>query len=132
MVQARAQAMQEASLQNPGGMVSIMGHEELNVKEICVAAMDYSSNKGTQKPVSCIANHLFPGGWVLGGDTSSVQYILEFGKAKVRMCNIIGAYHFVLKCNACRLCGIEGVVYDLTSHPPRKGLVWSLAVLSSA
>lgn len=69
--------MQEASLQNPGSMVSIMGHEELNVKEICVAAMDYSSNKGTQKPVSCIANHLFPGGWVLGGDTSSVQYILR-------------------------------------------------------
>lgn len=107
--------MQEASLQNPGSMVSIMGHEELNVKEICVAAMDYSSNKGTQKPVSCIANHLFPGGWVLGGDTSSVQYILEFGKAKVRMC-----IPFSLENVMHRLCGIEGVVYDLTNHPPRK------------
>lgn len=100
MVQARAHAMQEASLQNPGSMVSIIGHEELNVKEICVAAMDYSSNKGTQKPVSCIANYLFPGGWVLGGDTSSVQYILEFGKAKVKMCNIKGANRFVWKCTS--------------------------------
>lgn len=105
VVQARAQAMQEASLQNPGSMVSILGHEELNVKEICVAAMDYSSNKGTQKPVSCIANHLFPGGWVLGGDTSSVQYVLEFGKAKhgikrAQLIPVSGAFHTELMMSA--------------------------------
>ena len=83
MVQVRAQAMQDASDQHPSGMVSIMGPADLDVQLLCGTAKEWSYSTGTQEPVACVANYLFPGGWVLGGDQSSVQYILEFGKAKV-------------------------------------------------
>lgn len=75
--------MQEASDQLPSGMVSMLGRVDLDIQELCDAAKEWSLSRGTQKPVACIANYLFPGGWVLGGDMSSIQYILEFGKAKV-------------------------------------------------
>jgi len=56
---------------------------DLDIQELCDAAKEWSLSRGTQEPVACIANYLFPGGWVLGGDKSSIQYIMEFGKAKV-------------------------------------------------
>ena len=83
MVQVRAQAMQEASDQRPSSMVSIMGLADLDIQLLCDSAKEWSSSRGTQEPVACVANYLFPGGWALGGDKSSVQYILEFGKVKV-------------------------------------------------
>ena len=83
MVQVRAQAMQKASDQHPSRMVSIMASKDLNVQELCDMAKKWSHSKGVQEPAACTANYLFPGGWVLGGDKSSMQYILEFGKAKV-------------------------------------------------
>lgn len=98
VVQVRARAMQEASDQYPSGMVSVIGHKEVNVMELCDAAMDFSSSNRTQKPVASIANYLFPGGWVIGGDASSVEYILEFGKAKhcikrAQLIPVSGAFH---------------------------------------
>lgn len=83
VVQVRAQAMQEASDQHPSGMVSIMGRADLDIQELCVAAKEWSLSRGTQEPLACIANYLFPGGWVLGCDKSSIQYIMECGKTKV-------------------------------------------------
>lgn len=82
-MQVRAQAMQEASELHLGGMVSIVGHADFNIEELCDAAKQWSLSRGTQDPVACTANYLFPGGWVIGGDKSSVQYIQDFGKAKV-------------------------------------------------
>lgn len=75
--------MQEASDQVPSGLVSVMGHADLDIQSLCNEAQEWSYSRGTQEPVACVANYLFPGGWVLGGDESSVQYILEYGKAKV-------------------------------------------------
>ena len=83
VVKVRAEAMQEASDQVPSGLVSIMGHAGLDVESLCRDAEEWSYSRGTQEPVACVANYLFPGGWVLGGDKSSVQYILEYGKDKV-------------------------------------------------
>ena len=85
MVKVRAEAMQEASDQVPSGLVSIMGHADLDIQLLCRDAEQWSYSRGTQEPVACVANYLFPGGWVLGGDKSSVQYILECGKTKVRL-----------------------------------------------
>ena len=99
-MQVRAQAMQEASDLHPSGMVSVVGQADLNVKELCDAAKEWSLSRGTQEPVVCIANYLFPGGWVLGGDKSSVQYILESGRAKVcpsSLINVFQVYSSLLK-----------------------------------
>lgn len=85
VVKVRAEAMQKASDQVPSGLVSIMGHADLDIQLLCRDAEEWSYNRGTQEPVARVANYLFPGGWVLGGDKSSVQYILEYGKAKVRL-----------------------------------------------
>lgn len=91
--------MQEASDQHPSGMVSIMGSADLDVQFLCDTAKEWSYSRGTQEPVACVANYLFPGGWVLGGDKSSIQYILEFGKAKVRFRSVltINPTHFLLR-----------------------------------
>ena len=83
VVKVRAEAMQEASEQVPSGLVSIIGNADLDVQLLCNNAKEWSNSRGTREPVACVANYLFPGGWVLGGDKSSVQYILEFGKSKV-------------------------------------------------
>ena len=84
VVKVRAEAMQEVSDQVPSRLVSIMGHEDLNIQLLCDNAEEWSYSRGTQEPVACVANYLFPGVWVLGGDNTSVQYVLEYGKAKVR------------------------------------------------
>jgi len=98
VVKIRAEAMQEASDQVPSGLVSIMGHADLDVQLLCDNAKEWSYSRGTQEPVACVANYLFPGGWVLGGDKSSVQYILEYGKAKhgikrAQFIPVSGAFH---------------------------------------
>ena len=85
VVRVRAEAMQKASDQVPSGLVSVMGHADLDIQLLCRDAEQWSYSRGTQEPVACVANYLFPGGWVLGGDKSSVQYILECGKTKVRL-----------------------------------------------
>ncbi|KAL9974743.1 hypothetical protein ACROYT_G011823 [Oculina patagonica] len=105
VVQVRAQAMQEASDQQPSGMVSIMGPADLDVQLLCDTAKEWSNSRGTQEPVACVANYLFPGGWVLGGDKSSVQYIVEFGKAKhgikkAQLIPVSGAFHTKLMTSA--------------------------------
>ena len=83
VVKVRAEAMQEASDQVPSGLVSIMGHADLDIQLLCDNAEEWSYHRGTEEPVACVANYLFPGGWVMGGDKSSVRYILDYGKAKV-------------------------------------------------
>lgn len=98
VVKVRAEAMQEASDQVPSGLVSIMGHADLDIQSLCHNAEEWSCSRGTQEPVACVANYLFPGGWVLGGDKSSVQYILEYGKAKhgikrAQSIPVSGAFH---------------------------------------
>lgn len=98
VVKVRAEAMQKASDQVPSGLVSIMGHADLDIQLLCRDAEEWSYNRGTQEPVACVANYLFPGGWVLGGDKSSVQYILEYGKAKhgikrAQLIPVSGAFH---------------------------------------
>ena len=84
VVQVRAQAMQEASDKHPSGLVSILAPANLDLHLLCDQAKEWSHKSGTEEPVACVANYLFPGGWVIGGDKSSVKYILEFGKAKVQ------------------------------------------------
>lgn len=79
-------------------MVSIIASKDLNVQELCDMAKKWSHSKGVQEPAACTANYLFPGGWVLGGDQSSMQYILEFGKAKhgikrAQLIPVSGAFH---------------------------------------
>ncbi|PFX31360.1 Malonyl-CoA-acyl carrier protein transacylase, mitochondrial [Stylophora pistillata] len=83
VVQVRAQAMQEASDKYPSGLVSILAPPDLDIHLLCDHAKEWSYSNGMEEPVACVANYLFPGGWVIGGDKSSVKYILEFGKAKL-------------------------------------------------
>ena len=87
VVKVRAQVMQQACQQHPSGMVSIVGPAAVDLQALFDAAKHWSLTKGTKEPVACLANYLFPGGWVLGGDRSSIDYILKYGKVKV--CEII-------------------------------------------
>lgn len=101
VVQVRAQAMQEASDKHPSGLVSILAPANLDLHLLCDHAKEWSHKSGTEEPVACVANYLFPGGWVIGGDKSSVKYILEFGKAKhgikrAQLIPVSGAFHTIL------------------------------------
>lgn len=101
VVQVRAQAMQEASDKYPSGLVSILAPPDLDIHLLCDHAKEWSYSNGMEEPVACVANYLFPDGWVIGGDKSSVKYILEFGKAKhgikrAQLIPVSGAFHTIL------------------------------------
>ena len=75
--------MREASEGRPSGLVTVVGLTEDGIWELCKEAKEYSMTSGIKNPVAVISNYLFPRGFVIGGDLSAVQYVVEVGKRKV-------------------------------------------------
>ena len=93
LVQARGQAMQDASDAVSSGMVSILGMQREQVEALC----DEALKKGAHNEVLQIANLLCPGNIVVSGSTAAcerVALLAEAGGAmKVIPLAVAGAFH---------------------------------------
>lgn len=89
LVQARGQAMQEASHATPSGMVSILGLERQEVEELCQQAR--------RGEVLQLANLLCPGNIVVSGDFAACERVTVLaegaGAMKVIPLSVAGAFH---------------------------------------
>ena len=89
LVQQRGAAMQEAADATPGGMVSILGLERVEVEALC--------DKARGDDVLEIANHLCPGNIVISGSNAACERAAEmarsFGAMKAVPLAVAGAFH---------------------------------------
>lgn len=67
LVNVRALAMEAASKENPGGMMTVFYSPETNIKNVCYEAEEYCIKKNIKNPICRIANYLFPQCIVLSG-----------------------------------------------------------------
>jgi len=89
LVQARGQAMQAAADATPGGMVSILGMERVQVEKLCEQA--------AQGETLQVANLLCPGNIVVSGNNAACERVadlaLQAGAMKVLPLAVAGAFH---------------------------------------
>ena len=89
LVQQRGAAMQEAADAAPGGMVSILGLERVEVEALC--------DKARQDDVLEIANLLCPGNIVISGSNAACERAAgmarSFGAMKAVPLAVAGAFH---------------------------------------
>ncbi len=89
IVQRRGAAMQEASEATPGGMVSILGLEVVEVERICEQA--------SQGEMLRVANLLCPGVTVISGTTAACERAADLavkaGATRVVPVAVAGAFH---------------------------------------
>ena len=89
LVQARGQAMQDASDAVPSGMVSLLGMERGQVEELC--------DQARESEVLQIANLLCPGNIVVSGSQAACERITalaeQAGATKVIPLAVAGAFH---------------------------------------
>jgi [acyl-carrier-protein] S-malonyltransferase len=93
LVKARAEAMEEAAKKTKGGMLSIVGLDDVKLQEVCDKAR--STAKAGQ--VIGVANLLFPEGRVVSGNDELLAQVEklanEAGASKVSRLHVSGAFH---------------------------------------
>ncbi len=89
LVQARGQAMQDASDAVPSGMVSLLGMDREAIESLC--------DQARGDDILQIANHLCPGNIVVSGSKGACERIAplaeEAGAMKVIPLTVAGAFH---------------------------------------
>lgn len=89
LVQARGQAMQDASDAIPSGMVSILGMERAEVESLC--------DQARGEDVLQLANLLCPGNFVVSGHLTACERVTHLAEAagamKVIPLSVAGAFH---------------------------------------
>ena len=98
LVKERAKAMNEACMERPSGMLTVIGLEEKALKECCIKA-----SSQTKEPVS-IAGHLFKLGYTVGGTMEGLKALkscaVKSGAMSIRDIEVSGAFHSPLMRNA--------------------------------
>ena len=91
LVRERARAMNDACLETPSGMLTIIGLEEKALEE-CVL----SASSQTKEPLS-IAGHLFQVGYTVGGTVESLKALKSLavnkGAMSIKNIEVSGAFH---------------------------------------
>ena len=88
--QARAKAMQEACQSQAGTMLTVIGLREMELVQMCHEV------QGTQGGEVCIANYLFPQGYVVSGCVQAVETVgnrAQSAGASVKRVSVSGAFH---------------------------------------
>ncbi len=89
LVQIRGAAMQEAANATPGGMISVLGLERVEVERICQEA--------SQGDILRVANLLCPGNIVISGTNAAceraAELALQRGASRVVPLAVAGAFH---------------------------------------
>ena len=91
LIKLRAEVMQEACKERPSGMLTLVGLEEDKVKQLCLECRE-------KVPYSeiCIANYLFPKGYVISGSREDINWIRDPAsklEATVKEVAVSGAFH---------------------------------------
>uniref|UniRef100_A0A8C4PYX4 Malonyl CoA:ACP acyltransferase (mitochondrial) n=1 Tax=Eptatretus burgeri TaxID=7764 RepID=A0A8C4PYX4_EPTBU len=101
VVAERGVAMGQASLERPGGMLTVgirMGTSSTAIDAACQAARDHCiAEMGTTRPVCQLASYLYPGVRVIAGDDKALKYIqsnaASFGLTRPIRLPVSGAFH---------------------------------------
>ncbi|EDO29853.1 predicted protein, partial [Nematostella vectensis] len=95
VVSVRAKAMQKASGNNPSGMVTVKGLNDIQLDELCGAAKEWASSQHPQQQETeaVIANYLYPKCRVIACSLKAMDYIIQFGNSKVSRLPVNGAFH---------------------------------------
>ncbi len=95
LVQARGQAMQDASDAVSSGMVSILGMEREQIETLCTQSLEQGARGGDD--VLQIANLLCPGNIVVSGSSAACERVAPLAEAagamKVIPLAVAGAFH---------------------------------------
>jgi [acyl-carrier-protein] S-malonyltransferase len=117
LVALRGQLMQQAADASPGGMVSIMGLEQEQVEQLCLAAAD----GGVLAP----ANFNCPGQIVVSGDLAACRRAVElagkFGASGAVPLKVAGAFHSRLMQPAADR--LADAIRDADIRPPRVAVI---------
>uniref|UniRef100_UPI00358ECC08 malonyl-CoA-acyl carrier protein transacylase, mitochondrial isoform X2 n=1 Tax=Myxine glutinosa TaxID=7769 RepID=UPI00358ECC08 len=101
VVAERGAAMGQASLERPGGMLTVSirtGNSSKAIDAACQAARDHCiAEMGMTSPVCQLASYLYPGVRVIGGDDKALKYIqanaASFGLTRPIRLPVSGAFH---------------------------------------
>ena len=123
LVQRRGAAMQEAADATPGGMVSILGLERVEVESLCEKARDGEILK--------IANLLCPGNIVISGSLAACERAAEMaqsqGAMKAMPLAVAGAFHTEIMRPADQRCA--EALADVPMRKPRIAVVSNVDAL---
>ena len=90
--------MQDACQEREGGMVTVIGLEEQQLRSVCQEA-----NK-IDNEIACIANFMLPRGFVVSGSKNALKHVRERckeeGAASVKEVRVSGAFHSPLMSSA--------------------------------
>lgn len=114
LIHERAAAMQEACQLHRGTMLTVIGLDEDKLSQMCHEA------RTTEGGVACIANYIFPRGYVISGDTTTVQFVgaqAQRSGATIKEVSVSGAFHSPLMNLAVQR--ISSVLDTLQINPPK-------------
>ena len=114
LIDTRATAMQEACQQREGTMLTVLGLEEVTLQQMCCDAQNTTSGE------VCIANYIFPKGYVISGDTRTVEEVgmqAQKSGATTKKISVSGAFHSPLMQPAVEK--IRSVLDTLQINTPR-------------
>ena len=113
LVKKRAEFMKEASLENPGGMLAIIGLSRKEVTQIC------------QSTDAQIANLNCPNQVIISGTNSQIEMAAELSKQKgakkIVVLKVEGPFHSHLMDDAAKK--LNGVLAGIKISPPRVPIV---------
>jgi [acyl-carrier-protein] S-malonyltransferase len=120
LVQRRGAAMQEASDATPGGMVTILGLEQVQVQALC--------DQARQGEVLDIANLLCPGTIVISGNNGACERAAELapslGAMKAMPLAVAGAFHTPIMRPADQRCA--EALAEVPMHAPRIPVIFNV------
>lgn len=98
IIKVRSEAMQTASEQTPSGMMSVFLSKKSELNLAMLGARKWCHKIGVNEPVVCeVANYLFSGCKVIGGNKEALEFIeinqKEFHLSRVKRLPVSGAFH---------------------------------------
>ena len=79
-VEARGEAMHEASLMQEGGLVFVEGGRSTNFGQLCAALESFGGLTGLEQPVCSVAAHVFQCSKIIGGHMRCLKHIHSLKK----------------------------------------------------
>lgn len=97
LVQIRAEAMQNASDLNEGGMATVLYGPDSQLNYAIKAAKEWCTEKGVKNPDCVVANYLYPHCKVVAGSEEALKFLQtnanEFKLKRIKRLPVRGAFH---------------------------------------
>ncbi|KAL9909191.1 malonyl-CoA-acyl carrier protein transacylase beg [Glossina fuscipes fuscipes] len=97
LVQVRANAMQVACDQMPGGMAMVLYGPDSNIGTACVKAQQWCVDKGIENPHCGVAIYMYPHCKVVAGNVEALEYLEKNSNAykirRIKRLPVNGAFH---------------------------------------